>query len=182
MSDRPKIWAHCAAGCLWETVHKDEFLASASIKKIAENVVEPDRLYLDIDKKYKFEPLPIGDNIGIVITCPRVGSTAVSYITFGFTGYDKLKYTVFDLLDIVRVASPTTGAPYEYDIIAEVNGVRKVVHIYGSDNELDLDFSKMQMYVTGASVVYMYNSAAEILFTPQVTEQTNESGTTAIIE
>ena len=31
MSNKPRIWAHCDAGCPWETVHKDDFLRSASI-------------------------------------------------------------------------------------------------------------------------------------------------------
>lgn len=33
MSNKPKIYGTCAAGCLWETVHKDDFLRSASIVK-----------------------------------------------------------------------------------------------------------------------------------------------------
>ena len=33
---KPKIYAPCKAGCEWETVHKDDFLKSASIVKVAE--------------------------------------------------------------------------------------------------------------------------------------------------
>ena len=34
MSDKPKIYAHCKAGCLWETVHRSEL---DEVKKAAEN-------------------------------------------------------------------------------------------------------------------------------------------------
>lgn len=30
MSNKPKIWANCDAGCKWETVHKDDFQSSAA--------------------------------------------------------------------------------------------------------------------------------------------------------
>lgn len=38
MSNKPKIYAHCKAGCLWETVHKDDFQRSAGfIRKNVED-------------------------------------------------------------------------------------------------------------------------------------------------
>jgi hypothetical protein len=37
MSNNPKIYAHCKAGCLWETVHKSDFEKSAAyIKQYAD--------------------------------------------------------------------------------------------------------------------------------------------------
>lgn len=32
--NKPKIYAHCPAGCLWETVHRSDFLKSASVVKL----------------------------------------------------------------------------------------------------------------------------------------------------
>ena len=33
MSNKPKIFATCKAGCLWETVHKADFVSSAALVK-----------------------------------------------------------------------------------------------------------------------------------------------------
>lgn len=33
MSDKPKIYSNCKAGCLWETVHKEDFMRSAAFIK-----------------------------------------------------------------------------------------------------------------------------------------------------
>lgn len=38
MSNKPKIYANCKAGCLWETVHKDDFQRSAGF--IRQNVTD----------------------------------------------------------------------------------------------------------------------------------------------
>lgn len=55
MSNKPKIYATCPAGCLWETVHKDDFLRSASIVKQTEQaegyVLEAGRTY-KVRKRY----------------------------------------------------------------------------------------------------------------------------------
>lgn len=38
MSNKPKIYSNCKAGCLWETVHKDDFQRSAGF--IRQNVID----------------------------------------------------------------------------------------------------------------------------------------------
>lgn len=38
MSNKPKIYANCKAGCSWETVHKDDFQRSAAF--IRQNVID----------------------------------------------------------------------------------------------------------------------------------------------
>lgn len=52
MSDKPKIYANCKAGCLWETVHKSDFDMSASIIKLADGsrTFEPMKTYKIIPK------------------------------------------------------------------------------------------------------------------------------------
>lgn len=49
MSNKPKIYATCPAGCLWETVHKDDFLRSAAYIKQTEKaegyILEQGRTY-----------------------------------------------------------------------------------------------------------------------------------------
>lgn len=39
MSDKPRIDGFCAAGCRWETVHKEDFIKSASIVKTHTNIL-----------------------------------------------------------------------------------------------------------------------------------------------
>ena len=39
MSNKPKIHATCKAGCLWETVHLDDFKRSASIVELPKNEI-----------------------------------------------------------------------------------------------------------------------------------------------
>ena len=51
MSNKPKIYGYCPAGCKWETVHKDDFLNSASVFEMTANV--NGRFELEIGKTYK---------------------------------------------------------------------------------------------------------------------------------
>ena len=55
MSNKPKIYAPCKAGCEWETVHKEDFERSAS--HIRQNIGANGRCSLKIGKEYKiFSP------------------------------------------------------------------------------------------------------------------------------
>lgn len=51
MSDKPKIYGTCAAGCLWETVHKTDFLKSASQVMVEEDGWQHHTL--EVGKSYK---------------------------------------------------------------------------------------------------------------------------------
>lgn len=51
MSDKPQIYGNCKAGCLWETVHKEDFLSSAAMAEIG--VDEYGLVEVDPFKKYK---------------------------------------------------------------------------------------------------------------------------------
>ena len=52
MSDKPKIWANCKAGCAWETVHYSDFMKSASyIKRSLNNGAG----VMDIGTKYRIK-------------------------------------------------------------------------------------------------------------------------------
>lgn len=50
MSKKPRIFGTCSAGCLWETVHKDDFLKSASIVDLHNN---GETQYVDVTNKYR---------------------------------------------------------------------------------------------------------------------------------
>ena len=58
MSDKPKIFGTCPAGCLWETVHKDDFLRSASIVK---QTRAGDKFILEAGNTYKIKKQIDGD-------------------------------------------------------------------------------------------------------------------------
>lgn len=51
MSNKPRIFANCPAGCKWETVHKDDFLNSASIVEMMPN--DDGSFDLEVGKTYK---------------------------------------------------------------------------------------------------------------------------------
>jgi hypothetical protein len=53
MSDKPKIFASCKAGCLWETVHKDDFEKSASLIRQYPQEDEDGSYLLEVGKEYK---------------------------------------------------------------------------------------------------------------------------------
>lgn len=69
MSELPKIYANCKAGCLWETVHKSEFEKSASL---ARQYAENGRYKIEVGKEYK-------------AVCEQTGlSTFTAYLPFVF--------------------------------------------------------------------------------------------------
>ena len=51
MSNKPRIWANCKAGCAWETIHKSDFDKVATL--IKQTPDENGRVYLEFGKKYK---------------------------------------------------------------------------------------------------------------------------------
>ena len=53
MSNKPRIYGYCPAGCKWETVHRDEFERSASI--VACNKTEGDSFSLEPRKTYRIK-------------------------------------------------------------------------------------------------------------------------------
>ena len=51
MSNKPKIYGTCAAGCLWETVHKEDFEKCAAVIPIYPNT--EGKYLLEVGKKYR---------------------------------------------------------------------------------------------------------------------------------
>lgn len=53
MTNKPNIYGTCPAGCLWETVHKDDFLRSASVARVRAD--ESGSVSLEFGRKYKIK-------------------------------------------------------------------------------------------------------------------------------
>lgn len=151
MSNEPKIYANCKAGCEFETVHKEDFEKLAShIKQYPE---EDGNYYLQLGKEYKiFAP----KNNSNQFTCSVVfkynkGNTETTH-TFAFTNADKYADSfVFKLLDATVSGSTLT-------LIYEIAGVRYSETKSGSITLLEENY----LYVSGADNVLMYNADASI--------------------
>lgn len=155
MSNLPKIHATCKAGCLWETVHRSEFEASAS--HIKQYIDESGICYLMIGKEYK---IFASKNESNQFTCSiafvyNVGETETTY-TFTHTNEDKYaESVVFRLLDAIINTGATT-----ITLVYELAGIRYAETISGTSLSLA---TENYLYVSGATSVLLYNSDATIV-------------------
>jgi hypothetical protein len=109
---------------------------------------------VELFKKYK---IVVGENKlpQLDINIPIVGS----YKTFGIYGigfngeYDAVKHIVVEILDIVD----KNGDGLTFEVIAEVNGTRKVVKTETSDTAITLDLSSATMSISYFSKLYLYD-------------------------
>lgn len=143
MSDKPKIYANCPAGCLWETIHKEDFEKSAAYIPQAKN--SDGKFYLSAGKTYRINTL----NNAVEI----MGSWAFNiYITIGWrvngTAYSEKKTVTLPDFDryaqsvkfhfhevyntIMGVAKPFIS--WEYDL----NGERKIETIVADETATGL--------------------------------------------
>lgn len=93
---KPRIYGTCDAGCLWETVHKEDFLRSASIVQVSAD--ESGSVNLEFGRKYKIK------------------KTVANGTSWGFTVsatfYDETE-TVNLVYDIVNSVFPDPPTKYE---------------------------------------------------------------------
>ena len=150
MSKKPKINATCAAGCLWETVHRSEFEASAS--HIEQYVDESGYCNLEKGKEYKIFAEKNTDN---QFTCSLVFAHSAGSIIIENENTDKYAESfVFRMVDISINGSDIT-------LVYELAGVRYEETITASSNPTLL--TKNYLYVSGATKVLIYNADATIL-------------------
>lgn len=155
MSNKPKIFATCKAGCLWETVHRDEFLASAS--HIKQNIGEDGLCYLELGKEYKIFADKTAD--GLFSCLPVIkfnqGGTTVTH-TFVNSNVDQYADSyVFKLLDVIIPADLT-----QITFIYEMAGIRYSETLEGQSFSAQ---AREDLYVSGATKVLMYNADATII-------------------
>lgn len=197
MSEKPKIFATCEAGCLWETVHKDDFMRSASIVRHYPN--ESGTFVLEPEYKYKIKNANTGDGTGMMfmssITLYPAGSDK-TYTDYQadlpiFEDVPFYKYadgTTFRVLDIKvsrRGPTPDTLTAYA-TVIYEVDGIQKEFTAYSQDDDglgyfdsIDnFENISLVIYVAGATDVFVYNEDAEILL--DTTEAVKEAEREAV--
>lgn len=151
MNNKPKIYAPCKAGCLWETVHKSEFEKSAAY---IEQYVENGNCYFEARKEYKIFADKDADNqfACSVVFAYKANGTATTY-TIAHTNDDKYADSfVFRLLEAATDGSTLT-------LVYEMAGIRYTETVSGTSLTL---LDENCCYVSGASRVLLYNSDATI--------------------
>lgn len=157
MSNKPKIHATCKAGCLWETVHKDDFDASAS--HIKQYIDESGKAFLIVDKEYKIFSSKDENN---QFTCNVIFSYNDNGVTktHTITHENEDKYAesfVFRLLEASVSADATS-----ITIVYEIAGIRYAETISGTKLSL---IAENYIHVFGATKVLQYNANAQIIGT-----------------
>lgn len=179
MSDtnKPKIYAHCAAGCLWEAVHKSDFEASAAL--VRQDVDDYGACVLTLGKQYKiYAPKGDDNNFTCGLTATYLVSGTATTFTFSHTNNDAYADCfVFRLL-----AAEVNEAATELTYVYEIAGVRYTETITGES----LAVTSTSVIVRSATKVFIVNDGAEtvsikgkdgVTFTPSIDDDCNLSWT-----
>ena len=143
MSDKPKIYSHCPAGCLWETVHMDDFMRSAS--HINMPVGELGFCTLEIGKEYKiFANKKSNGDFDIAIFLTHTGADMPFVFSMPTNTDAFADHFVFKFLGY-------TESGFEY----EISGIRY-------RETLPQGAEHVKLYVYGATKVLLYNADATI--------------------
>lgn len=151
MSDKPKIYASCKAGCLWETVHKSDFEKSAS--HILQYPQEDGTYLLEVGKEYKIFAPKIGKSFdcSLIVNTQIWGADVPKVISTPCE--DKYADSfVFRLLGFESVSDSGDTMVYE------ISGVRYSEVV--SDVGIACDF--VNCTISGATRVLLYNADATI--------------------
>lgn len=143
MSNKPRIYAYCPAGCKWETVHKDDFLKSASL--IPVDVDDTNGYYdIELDKSYRVAVTSPADDALILTFYGRNengGLSVVAKQTVKFADQPKVdQYTKHYNVRVLDFVVEETGYEATADVYAlcaviEVNGERAYVYMIGKNVE-----------------------------------------------
>ena len=147
---KPKIYANCKAGCLWETVHKDDFDKSATWFEQTPN--ENSVYKLSPVKNYKIVSAVVSNAYSCVVSLEYTDVTAQSH-TFEISEFDEYRnYFYFEILSLTATATALT-------IVYEVNGNRYTETVSGTA----IDVTNATLNITGATDVLLHNDDAEIV-------------------
>lgn len=145
MSKKPPIKATCPAGCLWETVHKEDWINGTTY--IEQYKDENDLYHLSTGKQYKI----FGRNVSQVVLTYATDSK----YNFIITHEDEYaNYIVFKILDFSLNEN-------KIKVVYEISGVRYVDEIEYNTNVLVIN----DVYVDNADKVLLYNDDATIIAT-----------------
>lgn len=171
MSNKPNIFATCPAGCLWETVHKDDFLRSASIVRQYPN--ESGEFKIETGRAYWIKNSNAVASWGITVSLSMsavYGGLEMIETTIQLTlpEFDKFadgikfKFLGFD----ARAEAATVAYDHEIFAVYEYNGERIFTPVYTKNlvdtKPLSLVISTLNITVTGATDVFVYNEDAQI--------------------
>ena len=146
MSDKPKIYSYCKAGCPWETVHRSEFEQAATFAKQEKNA--DGYFELQIGKEYKIiSPFYDRGEFKAQILIPY------AEISGGFYPLGLKVADEYATSCTVRVLDIQPKS-----VVYEIAGVR---YRASSTNPL-----KQQVFVRDATECYIYNTDANIEVKP----------------
>ena len=147
---KPKIYAICKAGCLWETVHKDDFDKSAAW--IKQYPGESGVYSLPPVKNYKIVSPVSSSAYSCVVSLSYKDGTTEKTHAFTISEFDEYRdYFYFEILDLTATATVLK-------IVYEVNGNRYSEEISGTA----ISVSQSELQITGATAVFLFNADAEI--------------------
>ena len=170
MSDKPKIYGTCDAGCLWETVHKEDFLSSAYIAKMQPK--ENGTYGLLPYKTYKIERTATKPEWGFTVkVCVRYNNNN-KYVTLSLpdpevhiidgTSYCYDKYLILELLG--TITKENDAGQYDLFIVARCNGeVCFVATDLSSTDDYPFIINEPDsLIISGTDIVYLINEDATI--------------------
>lgn len=168
MSEHPKVYGHCDAGCKRRVVPYEEYLSSATF--IVENQDSEGTFVLEQGKTYKISNSNDTTKWGFEIRVSpmmKKGSYTSTPITWGLTlpAYDKYdNYIKFRWLELILEL--VSGSTYNIKLVCEMNGVRQTVEY--SQNPVSLigyDISTLatKVRVYNATNCWIFNEDAEIV-------------------
>ena len=156
MSNKPKIYSFCPAGCKWETVHKEDFEKSAAFIPVAWSGAE-ENYFLEIGKEYKiFSEKDENNNFTCSISYFYKKNNVVTEHIITWTNADKYANNFnFRLLDAYK--NDYGGLTLVY----EIAGKRYSDKVFASSTATLLENEYLN--ISGASKVLIFNEDAEIV-------------------
>lgn len=157
---KPKIHAFCDAGCKWETVHKDDFLRSASVIEIPlDGATECE---LEVGAKYRFIPTIdyynwTEDNSTVLIFGEDHGEGVFNTNLISYYDFDTFRTEHTIEIIAVRIKGGQLEMAYLLDEVRHVFTYPRDIGGATSVDELTLTFKLL--YV---DKIYRYNKYAEI--------------------
>lgn len=182
MSNKPKIYGFCAAGCKWETIHREELEEAAAFILVEDNGTAGEYRELEKLKKYRIFQNTNKDDVYLLwdykLSDGQDWTTYILPNTYEIDfGY--LNYVDFILLD-VSVASGGNSVTFTY----QINGVQKTNTVDTSDNPVITATNNFEIDCAGK--VYLYKDEAGMIVVNGSTStekiQKVIDGTTYIIE
>jgi hypothetical protein len=164
MSNKPSIYATCKAGCQWETVHKDDFLRSASIAEVPLNGATS--YLIEVGKKYQFE---LVDGVNAYTDILKIKHDFnETLIAFQDEGVDKYKKR--HTIEVVAVVPNDDVITLAYDI----DGHRETYDVTGANAIREITNGNYSFTLLNVKKLYVCNTDATLTAEPpQIGENGN---------